>query len=169
MSEDFSALTSTQALTLEDLAAARDEAAGVRGDLRANETSQFLAANDMDRTRRIGSGIGQVQAPTQPEYTQAMDALGSTALDPGSYQMAPIDFTSGLSDAGVFDPMALSNPASYGATDYTNLASPTQMGLPQTAMDFGQPFNPYFEALNQQYGVNIPASNYGLPAIGGTK
>ena len=169
LSDDFSALTNTQAMTLDDLAAARDEAAGVRGDLRANETSQFLAANERDRTRRIGSGIGQVQAPTQPEYTQAMDALGSTALDPGSYQMAPIDFTSGLSDAGVFDPMALSDPASYGATDYTNLASPTQMGLPQTTMDFGQPFNPYFESLNQQYGVNIPASNYGLPAIGGTK
>ena len=169
LSDDFSALTNTQSMTLDDLAAARDEAAGMRSDLRANETSQFLTANDMDRTRRIGSGIGQVQAPTQPEYTQAMDALGSTALAPGSYEMAPIDFTSGLSDAGVFDPMALSDPASYGATDYTNLAAPTQMGLPQTTMDFGQPFNPYFESLNQQYGVNIPASNYGLPAIGGTK
>lgn len=168
LSDDFSALTNTQAMTLDDLATARDEAAGVRGDLRANETSQFLSANERDRTRRIGSGIGQVQAPTQPQYTQAMDALGSTALDPGSYQMAPIDFTSGLSDAGVFDPMALSDPAAYGATDYTNLAAPNQMGLPQTAMDFGQPFNPYFEALNQQYGVNFPASNYGMPAIKGS-
>ena len=173
LSDDFSALTNTQSMTLDDLAAARDEAAGMRSDLRANETSQFLTANDMDRTRRIGSGIGQVQAPTQPEYTQAMDALGSTALAPGSYQMAPIDFTSGLGDAGVFDPMALSNPASYGATDYTNLASPTQMGLPQTTMDFGQPFNPYFESLNQQYGVDIPEDYnntvFKAMPIGGTK
>tara|TARA_R110000803_G_scaffold94415_2_gene162063 strand:- start:5722 stop:7539 length:1818 start_codon:yes stop_codon:yes gene_type:complete len=164
----YDELTNTQATTLADLQDAQSQAQDYRGQLRANETSQFLEGTARDRTRRIGSGIGQVQAPTQPEYTQAMDALGSTALEAGSYQMAPIDFTSGF-DPGVFDPMALSNPADYGATDYTNLAAPTQMGLPQQTMDFGQPFNPYFEALNQQYGVNIPASNYGLPAIGGTK
>ena len=159
---DYNALTNTQAMTLEDLADAQAQAQGVRGELRANETNSFLAGNERDYQRRVG----QVQAPTQPQYTQAMDALGTTGLDASSYQMAPLDFTSGF-DVDIFDPLEPYDPAAYGATDYTNLAAPTQMGLPQQRMDFAQPFNPYFEALNQQYGVNIPASNYGLPPLGG--
>ena len=160
---DYDALTNTQAMTLEDLAGAQAQAQGVRGELRANETNNFLAGNERDYQRRVG----QVQAPTQPQYTQARDALGTTGLDASSYQMAPLDFTSGF-DSDIFDPLEPYDPAAYGATDYTNLAAPTQMGLPQQGMNFGKPFNPYFDALNQQYGVDIPASNYGLPPLGGT-
>ena len=171
LTDDFDALTNTQTRTLEDLEAERGAATGLRGEMRGNQSAKFLAANEADRSRRIGSGVGQIQAPTQPQYTAAMGALGGSALDPGPYKMDPIDFTGGF-DASIFEPTAMGGLAdlgAYGTTDYTDIFAGPQMGMSTGGFDLNQSFNPYYEALNQQYGVNIPSTNYGLPPLGGQK
>lgn len=160
LSDSFDALTSTQAKTLADFEAERDAALGLRGEMRGNQSDKFLAANDADRARRASSGLGSMEARTQPAYTQAMDALASTELDPMGYQMAPIDFTGGF-DPSLLQPTQLGGLAdlgAYGTTDYADISAGPQMSMNQGGFDMNQSFNPYFDAINQQYGVNIPSA-----------
>ena len=171
LSDDFATLTGTQTKTLADLDAERGVAEGLRRDARGFQSRAFLADNAADREKRISSGLGSIQAPTQPAYTQAMDALSSTALDPGQYSLKPIDFTGGF-DPNVFQPTPMGGqmgPDAYGTTDYTDIFAGPQMGMSQGGFDLNQSFNPYFDALNAEYGVEIPSASYGLPAIGGVK
>jgi len=171
LSDDFDALTGVQTKTLADLEAERGVAEGLRRDARGVQSRAFLADNAADREKRISSGLGSIQAPTQPAYTQAMDALSDTALDPGQYSLKPIDFTGGF-DPNVFQPTPMGGqmgPDAYGTTDYTDIFAGPQMGMSQGGFDLNQSFNPYFDALNTEYGVEIPSASYGLPAIGGIK
>lgn len=171
LSDDFDVLTGAQTKTLADLDAERGVAEGLRRDARGVQSRAFLADNAADREKRISSGLGSIQAPTQPAYTQAMDALSDTALDPGQYSLKPIDFTGGF-DPNVFQPTPMGGqmgPDAYGTTDYTDIFAGPQMGMSQGGFDLNQSFNPYFDALNAEYGVEIPSASYGLPAIGGVK
>ena len=171
LSDDFDVLTGVQTKTLADLDAERGVAEGLRRDARGVQSRAFLADNAADREKRIASGLGSIQAPTQPAYTQAMDALSGTALDPGQYSLKPIDFTGGF-DPNVFQPTQMGGqmgPDAYGTTDYTDIFAGPQMGMSQGGFDLNQSFNPYFDALNAEYGVEIPSASYGLPAIGGIK
>jgi hypothetical protein len=166
LSDDFDTLTSTQAKTLSDLEAEQATAAGLRTQARQNATVNFLTESAADKEARMASGFEPLQPPAQQEYTQAMDALGQTALDPNAYAMAPIDFTGGF-DPTIFQSTPMGGqmgPDAYGTTDYTDIFAGPQMGLQPLGLDVAQPFNPYFEALNQEYGVD-----FGLPAIGGQK
>ena len=171
LSDDFDVLTGVQTKTLADLDAERGVAEGLRRDARGVQSRAFLADNAADREKRIASGLGSIQAPTQPAYTQAMDALSDTALDPEQYSLKPIDFTGGF-DPNVFQPTQMGGqmgPDAYGTTDYTDIFAGPQMGMSQGGFDLNQSFNPYFNALNAEYGVEIPSASYGLPAIGGIK
>ena len=166
LSGQFDALTSTQAKTQADLDASLADAQGLRKQKRMGQAVDFLTESAADKEARMASGFEPLQVPTQQEYTQAMDALGQTGLDPNAYTLAPIDFTGGF-DSSVFQstPMTgFAGPDAYGTTDYTNIFAGPQMGLQPMGLNVGQPFNPYFEALNQEYGVD-----FGLPSLGGQK
>jgi len=165
LSDSFDALTGTQGRTMADLEAEREAALGLRGQMRGNESTRFLAGTAADFDRRSSVGLGSVE----PEYTAAMDALDSTELDPRGYQMSPIDFAGGF-DPSIMEPTAMGGLAdlgAYGTTDYTDIFAGPQMTLDRGEFDLNQSFNPYFEALNQEYGVNIPPTNYGPRTQGG--
>ena len=94
-----------------------------------------------DKAQRASSGIASIPGPAATGYTQAVEPTGSTALNP--YQMAPIDFTGGLAGAD----------SSGSAMDNTNIFAPAPMSMTQNTFDLNQSFNPYFDALNTQYGI----------------
>jgi len=94
-----------------------------------------------DKAQRASSGIASIPGPAATSYTQAAEPTGATALNP--YQMAPIDFTGGLAGAD----------SSGSAMDNTNIFAPPPMSMTQNTFDLNQSFNPYFDALNTQYGI----------------
>ena len=94
-----------------------------------------------DKAQRASSGIASIPGPAATGYTQAVEPTGATALNP--YQMAPIDFTGGLAGAD----------SSGSAMDNTNIFAPPPMSMTQNTFDLNQSFNPYFDALNTQYGI----------------
>jgi hypothetical protein len=94
-----------------------------------------------DKAQRASSGIASIPGPAATSYTQVAEPTGATALNP--YQMAPIDFTGGLAGAD----------SSGSAMDNTNIFAPPPMSMTQNTFDLNQSFNPYFDALNTQYGI----------------
>ena len=109
-------------------------------------TQQASAMNTInaaaaDKAQRASSGIASIPGPAATGYTQAVEPTGATALNP--YQMAPIDFTGGLAGAD----------SSGSAMDNTNIFAPPPMSMTQNTFDLNQSFNPYFDALNTQYGI----------------
>ena len=109
-------------------------------------TQQASAMNTInaaaaDKAQRASSGIASIPGPAATSYTQAVEPTGATALNP--YQMAPIDFTGGLAGAD----------SSGSAMDNTNIFAPPPMSMTQNTFDLNQSFNPYFDALNTQYGI----------------
>jgi len=95
-----------------------------------------------DKAQRQNVGIASIPGPSASPYTAAAAPTGTTALQDNPYQMAPIDFTGGLAGAG-----------SDGTVGQTNIFAPPQMSMTQNPFDLNQSFNPYFDALNTQYGI----------------
>jgi len=95
-----------------------------------------------DKAQRQNVGIASIPGPSASPYTAAAAPTGTTALQDNPYQMAPIDFTGGLAGAG-----------SDGTVGQTNIFAPPQMSMTQSPFDLNQSFNPYFDALNTQYGI----------------
>jgi len=104
----------------------------------------MAAANAVaaDKAQRQNVGIASIPGPSASPYTAAAAPTGTTALQDNPYQMAPIDFTGGLAGAG-----------SDGTVGQTNIFAPPQMSMTQSPFDLNQSFNPYFDALNTQYGI----------------
>ena len=150
LSGQFDALTSTQARTQADLDASLADAQGLRKQKRMNQAVDFLTESAADKQAKIDSGLAslQAQAPALSEYTQAATAMGQTALDPTSYSLQPLQFETAFSP-DIFQP-------SYGGQQ--------NFGLQPMGLNVGQSFNPYFDAINTQYGVDL-----GLPKLGGQK
>jgi len=95
-----------------------------------------------NKAQRQNVGIASIPGPSASPYTAAAAPTGTTALQDNPYQMAPIDFTGGLAGAG-----------SDGTVGQTNIFAPPQMSMTQSPFDLNQSFNPYFDALNTQYGI----------------
>lgn len=150
LSGQFDALTSTQAKTQADLDASLADAQGLRKQKRMNQAVDFLTESAADKQAKIESGLASLQAqtPALSEYTQAATAMGQTALDPTSYSLQPLQFETAFSP-DIFQP-------SYGGQQ--------NFGLQPMGLNVGQSFNPYFDAINTQYGVD-----FGLPKLGGQK
>ena len=150
----FDNLQTDYGLTSEQLAKSLEDAAGLRRSRQDTQTQNFLQGAEADKMRRMATGTGGIGslAPARAEYTRAMDALPQTALNPMSYNMAPIDFTGGM-DNNIFTPTQFSAPGADAAAGYTDIFSGPGMGLTQYGYDYGSNFNPYFDALNEQYGI----------------
>jgi hypothetical protein len=56
-------------------------------------------------------------------------------------------------DNNIFAPTQFSAPGADAAAGYTDIFSGPSMGLTQYGYDYGANFNPYFDALDEQYGV----------------
>ena len=135
LNTDFDAL-STDYGTLQDTYGAAQA---------ASQQQQGMAAANAaatNKAQRQNVGIASIPGPSASPYTAAAAPTGTTALQDNPYQMAPIDFTGGLAGAG-----------SDGTVGQTNIFAPPQMSMTQSPFDLNQSFNPYFDALNTQYGI----------------
>ena len=135
LNTDFDAL-STDYGTLQDTYGAAQAASQQQQGMAA---ANAAAAN---KAQRQNVGIASIPGPSASPYTAAAAPTGTTALQDNPYQMAPIDFTGGLAGAG-----------SDGTVGQTNIFAPPQMSMTQSPFDLNQSFNPYFDALNTQYGI----------------
>jgi len=124
-----------------DLSALTTDYGALQGANQQASALNTINAAAADKAQRASSGIASIPGPAATGYTQAVEPTGATALNP--YQMAPIDFTGGLAGAD----------SSGSAMDNTNIFAPPQMSMTQNTFDLNQSFNPYFDALNTQYGI----------------
>jgi len=141
LNTDFDALSTDYGALQGDNTALTTDLSALQG---ASQQQQGMAAANAaaaDKAQRASSGIASIPGPAATGYTQAVEPTGATALNP--YQMAPIDFTGGLAGAG----------SSGSAMDNTNIFDPAPMSMTQNTFDLNQSFNPYFDALNTQYGI----------------
>jgi len=135
LNTDFDAL-STDYGTLQDTYGAAQAASQQQQGMAA---ANAAAAN---KAQRQNVGIASIPGPSASPYTAAAAPTGTTALQANPYQMAPIDFTGGLAGAG-----------DDGTVRQTNIFAPPPMSMTQNSFDLNQSFNPYFDALNTQYGI----------------
>ena len=124
-----------------DLSALTTDYGALQGANQQASAMNTINAAAADKAQRASSGIASIPGPAATGYTQAVEPTGATALNP--YQMAPIDFTGGLAGAD----------SSGSAMDNTNIFAPPPMSMTQNTFDLNQSFNPYFDALNTQYGI----------------
>jgi hypothetical protein len=124
-----------------DLSALTTDYGALQGANQQASALNTINAAAADKAQRASSGIASIPGPAATSYTQAAEPTGATALNP--YQMAPIDFTGGLAGAD----------SSGSAMDNTNIFAPPPMSMTQNTFDLNQSFNPYFDALNTQYGI----------------
>ena len=124
-----------------DLSALTTDYGALQGANQQASALNTINAAAADKAQRASSGIASIPGPAATGYTQAVEPTGATALNP--YQMAPIDFTGGLAGAD----------SSGSAMDNTNIFAPPPMSMTQNTFDLNQSFNPYFDALNTQYGI----------------
>lgn len=99
-------------------------------------------------------------AATAPAYTDAMAGLEFSKLDPGSYNAPVIDYVGGL-NPNITAPIDLNMPA----PDFTTNPNAGQYGLAplQTpGLDFNAPFQPYLNAVREEYGSSVPSAYTGI-------
>jgi len=120
------------------------------------------------RRRRIELA-NMMPMPSRPSYTAAPAMSGYTAvggqpqtptLSPGSYSAPPIDFLAGL-------PSYLQMAPDLRMPDFTgqyaiNPLPGTSPVQPGPTVDVAAPFQPYLQAIYNQYGVNIPSGMTGI-------
>jgi len=142
LSTDYGALQGDNTALTTDLSALTTDYGAVQG---ASQQQQGMAAANAvaaNKAQRQNVGIASIPGPSASPYTAAVAPTGATALQANPYQMAPIDFTGGLAGAD-----------SDGTVGQTNIFAPPQMSMTQNPFDLNQSFNPYFDALNTQYGI----------------
>tara|TARA_R100000544_G_C2194029_1_gene43221 strand:- start:26 stop:682 length:657 start_codon:yes stop_codon:yes gene_type:complete len=141
LNTDFDTLTTDYGALQGDNTALTTDLSALQGANQQSSAMNTINAAAADKAQRASSGIASIPGPAATGYTQAVEPTGSTALNP--YQMAPIDFTGGLAGAD----------SSGSAMDNTNIFAPAPMSMTQNTFDLNQSFNPYFDALNTQYGI----------------
>ena len=141
LNTDFNTLQGANEGLTTDLSALTTDYGALQGANQQASAMNTINAAAADKAQRASSGIASIPGPAATSYTQAVEPTGATALNP--YQMAPIDFTGGLAGAD----------SSGSAMDNTNIFAPPPMSMTQNTFDLNQSFNPYFDALNTQYGI----------------
>jgi len=170
---DYSKMQTDYGRTSEQLAESLANTDKLRTEKQVTGANQFLQETEADREERMQSGlggIGAVSTPAMSQYTNAMEGLAGTQLNPNAYSMKPIDYAAGF-DQSIFNPTSMTGmmgPDAYGTTDYTDIFAGPAMDMTQYNYDYGKNFNPYFDAINQQYGMDLSGA-YQLPPIGGRK
>jgi len=142
LNTDFDALSTDYGALQGDNTALTTDLSALQG---ASQQQQGMAAANAaaaNKAQRQNVGIASIPGPSASPYTAAAAPTGATALQANPYQMAPIDFTGGLAGAG-----------SDGTVGQTNIFAPPPMSMTQNSFDLNQSFNPYFDALNTQYGI----------------
>jgi len=139
---DQTALQGGQTALTADLSELTTDYGAAQGAIQQQQGLGAANAAAADKAQRQNVGIASIPGPAATGYTQAATPTGATALQANPYQMAPIDFTGGLAGAG-----------SDGTVGQTNIFAPPQMSMTQNPFDLNQSFNPYFDALNTQYGI----------------
>ena len=172
----------------------QDQFAGLQTDFSGLQTQYGTAMSDLEAQKQA---YDAAQSKIQQQYfgklqdeaaanlskeqarRQAIIEAGATMpeisvpsispLDPGSYSAPTTNYALQLQNAApnLFQPIDLSMPN----VDFTSMYAPVplapQMTQSAPQMNFTAPFQPYLQAVQQQYGVSTPSAYTGI--MGGRK
>jgi hypothetical protein len=156
-------VTSKYGATREQLEAALLNAQDQQERLNIMNALETIRGQEQSKATRIAAAASQPSVPsTLGAYTEAMGGMEGTALNPNAYTIEPINYGAGLAGLGS-STMGLGTnflqPDVSGTTDYTDIFAPPEMtAAPLGGYDYGANFNPYYDALREDFGL---PSGYG--------
>jgi predicted nuclease with TOPRIM domain len=163
---DFSGLQTQYGTAMSDLEAQKQAYDAAQSKIQ----QQYFGKLQDEAAANIAKEQARRQAIIEAGATMPEISVPSISpLDPGSYSAPTTNYALQLQNAApnLFQPIDLSIPN----VDFTSMYAPVplapQMTQSAPQMNFTAPFQPYLQAVQQQYGVSTPSAYTGI--MGGNR